>query len=122
MRRDAFDRHEFSHTGIKKYTCDHTDCNKSYTNQTHLRRHIRSAHTNKEEASKISRVICQHENCAKQFANTQVMQRHFKLSHLSADKQYKCENCPESFHRKTQLKVLINLCFSLFKKNNKKKL
>lgn len=97
-RRDAFDRHDFTHTGLRKYACD--VCDSKYITQSHLRRHIRNAHMIRTD----DKIKCQHESCGMEFTNTTSMKRHYKQRHLK-EKMYSCSECDESFYRKSQLRI-----------------
>ncbi len=97
-RVDAFDRHEYTHNGVKKYVCD--ICDSKYITQSHLRRHGRSVHQIKAE----ERVKCQHENCGMEFTSTTGMKRHYKQRHMK-EKLYGCNECEEKFYRKSQLRI-----------------
>lgn len=97
-RRDAFDRHEYTHNGVKRYVCD--ICDSKYITRSHLTRHGRSAHQIRTE----DRVKCQHESCGMDFTNTTSMKRHYKQRHLK-EKMYACNQCDEKFYRKNQLRT-----------------
>ncbi|KAJ6625923.1 Transcription factor IIIA [Pseudolycoriella hygida] len=97
VRRDALDRHEYAHNGVKKHVCD--ICNAKYITQSHLRRHARSAHQIRTE----DKVKCEHESCGLEFTNTTSMKRHYKQRHLK-EKLYCCNECDEKFYRKNQLR------------------
>lgn len=97
-RRDAFDRHEYTHYGLKKYNCD--DCNSKYITKSHLQRHVRSSHQIRTE----EKIKCQHESCGMEFTSSSNMKRHYRLRHMK-EKMYGCKDCDERFYRKNQLKV-----------------
>lgn len=97
-RRDAFDRHEYTHSGLKKYVCE--ICEAKYITQSHLKRHGRSAHQIKTE----DRIKCQHETCGMEFTSTTSMKRHYKQRHMK-EKPYGCNQCDETFYRKIQLRM-----------------
>ncbi|KAG4070924.1 hypothetical protein HA402_001361 [Bradysia odoriphaga] len=97
-RRDAFDRHDYTHTGLKKYGCD--VCNATYITQSHLRRHTRGAH----QINTDDKIKCQHESCAMEFTTTAGMKRHYKQRHMK-ERLYSCKQCDEKFYRKFQLRV-----------------
>lgn len=103
MREDAFDRHEFNHTLIRKYKCTFNEiCDKQYLCKTKLKRHIRSFH-------KVSATVCRPkikctvENCGKEFATEISRKRHHNQSHLRLNQQI-CKICNAAFNRKLQLR------------------
>lgn len=96
-RRDALDRHEYTHDGVKKYVCD--ICDAKYITQSHLKRHTRSSH----QIQTDDKIKCQHESCGKEFTSTTSMKRHYKIRHVKG-KIYSCNECDEKFYRKNQLK------------------
>lgn len=98
IRRDAFDRHEYTHNGLKKYVCD--ICDSKYITQSHLKRHTRSAHQIRTD----DKIKCQHESCGMEFTSTTSMKRHYKQRHMK-EKMYGCNQCDETFYRKSQLKI-----------------
>lgn len=104
QRRDQFDRHEYTHTGIKKFSCATESCTRIYSNQSHLNRHIRSAHSVKPKDSIVT-IPCQQADCTKIFGNIATAQRHYKQQHSTGpQKRQQCDLCTESFHRKDQLR------------------
>ncbi|KAL9696284.1 hypothetical protein quinque_015569 [Culex quinquefasciatus] len=101
-KRDHFDRHRFTHTGVKEYRCPEESCGKEYTNRTHLNRHIRSNHAEKPvQPANVFR--CRHATCGKTFGTDQSMRKHYELKHVLG-KSWSCGECGERFWRKLQLK------------------
>lgn len=109
-RRDAFDRHEYTHNRVKKYACD--DCDSKYITKSHLNRHARSSHQIRFE----TKFQCQHESCAIEFTSTSSMKRHYKQRHLK-EKMYGCKDCDEKFYRKSQLKIHVTKHTGVFPYN-----
>lgn len=101
-RQDGLDRHEFTHTGIKKFSCTEHLCRRQYTNRSHLNRHIRTVHRKTE--LKPEKLKCRQDTCLRMFSNKSSMMKHFKNIHLGLI-QFKCHHCNESFCRKNQLKA-----------------
>ncbi|XP_055585782.1 zinc finger protein 135-like [Uranotaenia lowii] len=101
-KRDHFDRHNYTHTGVKEYRCTELGCGKEYTNRTHLNRHIRTNHA-KKPIPDADRFTCEHPTCRKSFATYQSMKRHYDIKHVLG-KSWSCAECGEKFWRKLQLK------------------
>ncbi|XP_053681607.1 transcription factor IIIA [Sabethes cyaneus] len=101
-KRDHFDRHRFTHTGVREYRCPEPDCSKEYTNRTHLNRHIRTNHT-KKQAEPGNAIRCKQTGCAKMFSTELGMRRHYELKHILG-KSWSCPECGDRFWRKLQLK------------------
>lgn len=101
-KRDHFDRHRFGHTGVKEYRCPEADCGKEYTNRTHLNRHIRANH-GERQVQPVNVFRCKHATCGKTFGTEQSMRRHYELKHVLG-KSWSCGECGERFWRKLQLK------------------
>lgn len=102
-RKDALDRHEFKHTGVKKFVCSHPGCNKSYSNKAHLVRHSRSNH--QPSSGTEAKVKCLAEDCLLEYQNKYAMMKHYKLKHSGQTKIIKCEICERIFHRKSKLRA-----------------
>ncbi|XP_055704720.1 zinc finger protein 665 [Phlebotomus papatasi] len=98
-RENSFDRHYFTHTGIKKYTCDVEGCLKSYTIRDHLKRHTRITH----ETILSEEILCSEPNCGMIFTNRSNMVRHVRRRHENP-RIFKCSDCSETFRRKDQLR------------------
>lgn len=98
VRRDAFDRHEYTHNQVKKYNCE--ICDSRYITQSHLKRHARNSHQIKPE----EKIKCQDKSCVMEFTNTSNMKRHYRQRHLK-ENMYGCKDCDEKFYRKSQLRI-----------------
>ncbi|XP_070507332.1 transcription factor IIIA-like [Chironomus tepperi] len=99
-RKDRLDRHFFFHTGIKEFKCEYEDCEKSFTNLSHLKRHTKNCHLNKPQ---ISSYVCEYSDCLQGFTNFSNLNRHYKKSHLNVV-EYKCDQCFITCRRKDQLR------------------
>lgn len=102
QRKDALDRHEHTHTGIKKYKCSEPNCIKAYINLSHLRRHNRTAHSMRKVKVEQD-VPCDFTSCPKLFAKRAQMRNHYMQKHLLVKNQ-SCTLCDAKFYRKLQLK------------------
>lgn len=132
-RKDRYDRHVFSHTGIvsiifsdtemirginralnlsfqKQFRCTAIGCIKEYSNEFHLRRHIRISHESKPT---IEIFVCEHPNCNQEFTNRCNMKRHYRVKHIAAAPTYSCTECNTTFRRKNllskHLKIMHNI-------------
>lgn len=105
-RKDQLDSHEYVHTKRKKFSCTETNCDKSYVNNAHLQRHIRTYHrpTNGLGATDV---ICKNESCFMAFDSEAKMLQHFQKVHITSKVQYKCDYCSEEFQRKFLLRLHI---------------
>ncbi|XP_049286887.1 zinc finger protein 726-like [Anopheles funestus] len=102
-RRDDYDRHQFLHAGVYTYPCQEKNCCKTFTNRSHLLRHMQTKHLERSSASSPKVWNCEHPNCTMQFARKHAMKRHYNVKH-TLGKQYVCDLCSERFWRKLQLK------------------
>lgn len=84
----------------KTFQCN--QCEKSYTNNSHLRRHIKTSH---ELKPVVNEIVCRHPGCHQGFTNFSNMERHFSQTHI-VSLPYECKenDCKMKFHRKFQLK------------------
>ncbi|XP_059608623.1 oocyte zinc finger protein XlCOF26-like [Phlebotomus argentipes] len=98
-RENEFDRHFFSHTGIKKYTCEVEGCTKSYIITDHLRRHVKASH----ETIGPEEISCSVPDCTMIFTTRSNMMRHFRKKHENP-RVFSCLDCQEVFRRKDQLR------------------
>lgn len=104
QRRDHFDRHEFTHNGLKKHTCTvSADCARTYTNASHLKRHIRTAHTVRPVQSKT--IACAELTCSKKFTNASNAKRHYSQQHEQNRPEHLCRLCEMKFPRKAALRT-----------------
>lgn len=134
-RKDRLDRHIFSHTGIvsifseatkmitminrachfsfqKQFRCTVKGCVKEYSNDFHLRRHIRISHG--PEATSIEIVICSFPGCNQEFTNASNMKRHYTVKHVATSTPtYTCFSCNMSFHRKYLLNKHLKLSHNI---------
>lgn len=123
-RKDRLDRHLFSHTGIvnivtlkrlkmseksnetiinqfqKQHKCHFEGCNKEYSCDSHLRRHIRNSH---EVRPTIGTFICKDPKCGQEFTNISNMHRHFRDQHY-LPYFFPCTECDSHFRRKNKLR------------------
>nr|XP_023015601.1 zinc finger protein with KRAB and SCAN domains 1-like isoform X3 [Leptinotarsa decemlineata] len=76
----------------KKHRCD--CCDKCFKYSSHLKQHIRVAHTGGQSLRCIT--------CGKRFLNDDTLHRHMQ-KHLG-DKPFKCSDCPKQYSHKVDLK------------------
>ncbi|XP_055692056.1 oocyte zinc finger protein XlCOF26 [Lutzomyia longipalpis] len=98
-RENEFDRHLFTHTGIKKYSCEVEGCKKSYIIGDHLRRHVRVSH----EVIESEEIPCTAPDCGMIFTTRSNMVRHYRRKHENP-RVFKCGDCDETFRRKDQVR------------------
>lgn len=90
------------HNGDRPFKCTYPDCDKRYTRQFHLTRHIKKSHeSSKDPSSKPFK--CMQEDCGKLFSDQHALYKHTKYSHEK--RKFKCEHCPKTFVRHQHLKV-----------------
>lgn len=98
-RKDRLDSHEYTHNRVKKFKCTEENCDKAYTNNAHLQRHKKTAHSKSTEI-----VQCSIESCEEFFYSIAKMKAHCREIHSDKSREYECEICNEKFRRKTKLK------------------
>lgn len=89
----------FSLSLQKPFKCFYDGCSKEYTNEVHLRRHIRTSH---EEKTVLGAFTCSFPGCGQEFTNSSNMKRHFKVKHVQTPK-FSCSECAKTYFRKNQL-------------------
>lgn len=94
---DSLRIHMFSHTGERPYKCE--QCDASYVQSGHLKRHVRTAHTRQ------SIYECQHPGCQKKFFDPSSLTIHMKIH--SEVRKYQCTICPKVFKTSVVLKKHI---------------
>lgn len=89
------------HDGERPFECTYTGCNKKYTRQFHLTRHIKKSHeSNKDQVKSFK---CVRDNCVKSFSCENALYKHMKYSHEK--RKFQCEHCPKAFIKHQHLKV-----------------
>jgi uncharacterized Zn-finger protein len=82
------DRHSLSdHERVahrgERYTCSHFGCGKSYTQRSHLAAHRRNTHLGE-------RYVCPHPGCGKSYSDGAGYRKHKRSAHLR--ERYKCDH------------------------------
>lgn len=98
-RKDQLDSHEYTHSQVKKFKCPEVDCSKSYVNNAHLQRHIRTFHKQSNDI-----IQCEYENCAAFFNSEFKLKVHMNKIHTGRCYQFECDICSQKFRRKTKLR------------------
>lgn len=93
QKRYHMRNHEKIHKGLKSYECQL--CQKRYTNQTNLDRHIRVTHQNEKKYK------CQ--ECGKSFSQLAILRQHHAV-HMT-ERAFQCEVCNKSFKLKQHLRL-----------------
>lgn len=89
------------HDGDRPFECTYAGCNKKYTRQFHLTRHMKKSHeSNKDQVKSFK---CVHDNCDKVFSCENALYKHMKYSHEK--RKFQCEHCPKAFVKHQHLKV-----------------
>ncbi|XP_037276929.1 uncharacterized protein LOC119170015 [Rhipicephalus microplus] len=89
------------HDGERPFECTYTGCNKKYTRQFHLTRHIKKSHESIKDQVKSFK--CVHDNCDKLFTCENALYKHMKYSHEK--RKFQCEHCPKAFIKHQHLRV-----------------
>ncbi|XP_065288961.2 transcription factor IIIA-like isoform X1 [Dermacentor albipictus] len=89
------------HDGDRPYECTYSGCNKKYTRQFHLTRHMKKSHESNKD--KVKSFKCIHDNCEKVFSCENALYKHMKYSHEK--RIFQCEHCPKAFVKHQHLKV-----------------
>ena len=90
--------HQRSHTGERIYKCKEKGCDKDFLRESHLKHHIKSAHSDVREYQ------CNWEGCSKSFTTGTRLRRHI-AAHEGREK-YRCrgyEGCNETFRKHATL-------------------
>ena len=92
-------QHVRSHTNDRPYVCPHRFCTKDFLRDSHLKHHIKSAH------SDVRDYICDWEGCGKSFITNTRLKRHH-AAHEGRQK-FMCSKCAQSFRKHTTLQAHI---------------
>ncbi|XP_053599564.1 zinc finger protein 492-like isoform X2 [Plodia interpunctella] len=95
--------HLFVHFNYKAYRCTEPACDKSYTNRSHLTRHINTAHRS-VPAQPRTTFSCP--SCIKSFSNSQNLKRHVKEYHSpdsTRSPMLSCDHCKAEFRTRNLL-------------------
>lgn len=93
QKRYHMKNHEKIHKGLKSYECQL--CQKRYTNQTNLDRHIRVTHQNEKKHT------CQ--ECGKSFSQLAILRQHHAV-HMT-ERNFHCDVCEKTFKLKQHLRL-----------------
>uniref|UniRef100_A0A224YZB9 General transcription factor IIIA n=1 Tax=Rhipicephalus zambeziensis TaxID=60191 RepID=A0A224YZB9_9ACAR len=89
------------HDGERPFECTYTGCDKKYTRQFHLTRHIKKSH--ESDKDQVKSFKCVRDNCDKSFTCENALYKHIKYSHEK--RKFQCEHCPKAFIKHQHLKV-----------------
>lgn len=89
------------HDGERPFECSYTGCDKKYTRQFHLTRHIKKSHERSKDQVKSFK--CGRDNCNKVFTCENALYKHMKYSHEK--RKFQCEHCPRAFIKHQHLTV-----------------
>ncbi|KAG5880071.1 hypothetical protein JTB14_034702 [Gonioctena quinquepunctata] len=98
-----FEIHIRKHTNERPFHCDVSDCQKSYTNVWHLKRHKSMVHNQADE------VKCDIKGCGLILSNKYSLKKHKNRAHNDSAFAFNCGICSQGFHRKRQLRQHIFL-------------
>lgn len=93
QKRYHMKNHEKIHKGLKSYECDL--CQKRYTSQTNLDRHIRVTHHNEKKHH------C--DLCGKSFSQLAILRQHHAV-HMT-ERNFECDVCGKAFKLKQHLRL-----------------
>lgn len=93
--------HKCTHTGERPYPCTESGCDKAYTNPSHLKRHVRTAHTAQPIVEYFQ---CTYPGCTDKLKTLPNLKRHIKRRHESNKEMYSCQQCEAKFTRNWKLK------------------
>ncbi|KAB7501108.1 Transcription factor IIIA [Armadillidium nasatum] len=94
--------HERTHTGERPFKCHYVNCNKSYTRNFHLLRHISVSHKSSANSSPKESFKCNF--CDKIYSNAHSLKKHHVEIH-SNENRYSCKECGQSFRKQQHLKT-----------------
>lgn len=94
-------QHVRSHTNTRPFVCPHALCTKDFLRESHLKHHIKSAHSDVRDFS------CQWEGCGKSFVTATRLKRHH-AAHEGREK-FKCTvaGCGQTFRKHATLQKHI---------------
>ncbi|KAK9305358.1 hypothetical protein QLX08_003611 [Tetragonisca angustula] len=89
-------RHIRFHTGERNYKCTYPECNKAYTNNCHLKRHM--------ETHSLMKKVYMCPECSIYISNQHNLKRHYNTMHRNYNK-LTCKECNLTFVKKYQLEI-----------------
>ncbi|KAL8721082.1 MAG: hypothetical protein Q9225_002154 [Loekoesia sp. 1 TL-2023] len=86
-------QHILSHTNSRPFVCPHKPCTKDFLRQSHLKHHVKSAH------SDVRDYACEWEGCGKKFITATRLKRHY-AAHEGREKFRCCVyGCGQTFRK-----------------------